>query len=131
MNNAASYAVEYSPNDDDDEDDDDEDDDGEDDEFGDGIDCSNPLVEHARSGRSTCIHCNTLIAFGALRFGVTQFTQEIYRHDRDMTRFLHVTCGRSYNHYRRSIGANTISLLNMHSLNNLSNSDRRIVESSI
>ena len=109
------------------DDDSDEDSDESDSEIAEGIDCSSAIVEHARSGRSKCIHCDQLIALGALRFGVLQMQEY---HD-SYHRFLHVSCGREFNNRRRAIGGNTISLLNMHSLNNLSNSDRRLVESSI
>lgn len=96
----------------------------------DNIDCSDALVEHARSGRSRCIHCHLTISSNSLRFGVTQ-TPVDEGFFSATTRFVHVACGRDFNEYRRSIGGNTISLLDLRFLNNLSNADRNIVENAL
>ena len=75
-----------------DEDDDDEDDDDDDD----GFNCDNALVEYARSGRSSCIHCRGIIANRAIRVGVLQHN-EAYE---DSMRFMHLACVRSFNSHR-------------------------------
>ena len=96
-------------------------------EYLDDIDCSDALVEHARSGRSRCILCNELISNGSLRFGVTRYS-DVYG---PTTAFLHLACGRDYNTSRRVQNANVISLVNLRNYRNLSRSDQRLVDASL
>jgi hypothetical protein len=79
------------------------------------IDCSDVFVEHARSGRSRCIHCSGVIEQGALRFGVSARGENY-----TSTKFLHVICGAAFNAYRRHRHSNTITISSLQQLDTLS-----------
>lgn len=61
--------------------------------YNDGYDCTNALVEYARSGRSQCIHCRTTIPNRSLRFGISR-ESEMYE---SSTSFIHAECAPDFN----------------------------------
>ncbi len=98
----------------------------EDDEEDEYICCDDAEVEHARSGRATCIHCHSLIAVGVIRFGVTQRAEEYYT----STKFVHMTCANAFNSHRgaRQSKIRVESLRGLHTFNGR---EQQLIRSSI
>lgn len=91
----------------------------------DEYDCTDSLVERARSGRSRCIQCRILIPMSELRVGVYQ-EHEQYASQR---KWLHLGCISMFNSTR--VGRSSVRYSSLHGLDALSDGELAQVTSAI
>lgn len=90
-------------------------------------DCSAPVVEKARSNRSTCLHCRTYIPLNELRVGV-QILDDTYS---NYVRWMHLTCVQGFNNTQSADNKILFSSLSQTNLRSFTDSEVALIVSLI